>query len=1094
MRETMKPLRLFLLILALCANVAGAAGETPEPWNVETFAGLKLRSIGPAFRSGRIADIARDPTDRSVWYVAVASGGVWKTVNNATTWTPVFDDEASYSIGCVTVDPKNPQVVWVGTGENNSQRSVGWGDGVYKSLDGGESWTRMGLEASEHIGKIVLDPRDSDVVYVASQGPLWAPGGERGLYKSADGGTTWERVLDVSENTGISDVVLDPRNPDVVYATSYQRRRHQWTVVAGGPESRIYKSSDAGKTWKTLTQGLPDGDVGRIGLALSPQNPDVVYATVAAADDDSGFYRSSNRGESWKKMSDYVPGDPQYYMEIYPDPHVAGRLYQADVWLHVSDDGGKSWRGLGSPRKHVDNHAVVFDPEDPDYLQVGCDGGIYESWDRGSTWRYVDNLPVTQFYRVGIDNDVPFYNLYGGTQDNDTEGGPSRTATMHGIRNSDWFITVGGDGYQTRVDPEDPNVLYSMWQYGGLVRYDKRHGETLDIQPQPEAGDAPLRWNWDSPLLISPHAPKRLYFAANRLFRSDDRGDTWRAVSPDLSRNLDRNELEVMGTVWSVDSVWKNVYTSFYGSIVALDESPLVEGLLYAGTDDGLVQVSDDGGQSWRAEDTFPGVPERSFVTDLTASQHDADRVYASFNNHKQGDFKPYLLRSDDRGRTWRSIVEDGLVDRHLVWSIVEDHEDENLLFAGTEYGLFFTRDGGGRWIQLQGDVPTVAFRDLEIQKRENDLVAATFGRGFYIFDDYSPLRYVDEETLSGEATLFPVKKTWMYVPSAPLSWGEKGVQGDAYFTAPNPPAGAVFTYYLRDGYKSRHDARREDEKARQKRGEPVGYPSWDELRTEDRAEDPAVLMVVFDEQQNVVRRVVGPAKPGFHRVAWDLRYPAFEPTSFEHDESPWGPSTAGPLAVPGTYSVRLAKRVDGELSWLSEAQSFETVPLGAATMTTEERAALSAFHRKAGRLQRAVMGTARVAADMKEELRYVKRALDETAGSDEGLAERARQLEQRLFELDQELLGDRTVRRRVEPVLPSIVRRIGRTVDTNWRFRSAPTTTHRRDYEIAAEAFEGVLAGYQELRVGLDALHQEMEEAGSPWTPGRGLPVWTRD
>jgi photosystem II stability/assembly factor-like uncharacterized protein len=481
------------------------AQDSPAPaLSTETFRGLALRGIGPALMSGRIADIAKDPRDQAVWYVAVASGGVWKTENTGTTWTPIFDDESSYSIGTVTVDPENPNVVWVGTGENNSQRSAGYGDGVYKSLDGGQTWTNMGLETSEHIGKIVLDPRDSNVVWVASQGPLWSPGGERGLYKSTDGGETWEVSLEISENTGISDVVLDPRDPDVLYASSYQRRRRQWTVVAGGPESRVYKSTDGGASWRMLGGGLPEGDVGRIGLALSPQNPDTIYATIAAADGNSGFYRSDDLGESWTKTSDYVPVDPQYYMEIFPDPHREHRVYLVDVWIHVSDDGGHTFEPLNSRHKHVDNHAMVFDPEHPDYLLVGCDGGLYESWDRGDTWRFIDNLPVTQFYRVGIDNAEPFYNLYGGTQDNDSEGGPSRTANMHGIRNSDWFITVGGDGYQTRVDPDDPDIVYSMWQYGGLVRYDRTNGEVLDIQPQPEPGEAPVIWNWDSPLMISP--------------------------------------------------------------------------------------------------------------------------------------------------------------------------------------------------------------------------------------------------------------------------------------------------------------------------------------------------------------------------------------------------------------------------------------------------------------------------------------------------------------------------------------------------------------------------------------------------------------
>jgi len=1088
------PFCLTLVLLALTSDIALRAdtGEDTEPalWSADTFSGLELRNIGPAFMSGRIADIAKDPTDRSIWYVAVASGGVWKTVNSGTTWTPIFDDQPSYSIGCVTVDEKNPHTVWIGTGENNSQRSVGWGDGVYKSLDGGETWKNMGLESSEHIGRIVIDPRDSDTVFVAAQGPLWAPGGERGLYKTTDGGETWQLSLEISENTGVSDVALDPRDPDVVYAASYQRRRHQWTIVAGGPESRIYKSTDGGTTWRLLEQGLPSGDVGRIGIALSPQNPDVVYATIAAADDDGGFFRSANRGESWTKMSDYVPVDPQYYMEIYPDPHLFDRIYLVDVWIHVSDDGGTTYESVNSGNKHVDNHAMVFDPDDPEYLMVGTDGGIYESWDRSKTWRFVDNLPITQFYRVGIDNDSPFYNIYGGTQDNSTQGGPSRTANMHGIRNSDWFLTVGGDGYQTRVDPENPDIVYSMWQYGGLVRHDKSSGETLDIQPQPQPGDEPLNWNWDSPLMISPHLSTRLYFAANRLFRSDDRGDTWQAVSPDLTRKIDRNRLEVMGTVWSVDAVWKNVFTSPYGAIVALDESPLAEGLLYAGTDDGLVQVSDSGGAEWRAEGSFPGVPAQTYVGDLTASSHDVDRVYALFNNHKQGDFKPYVLVSENRGSSWRSIASN-LPDNHVAWSIVEDPQDPDLLFLGTEFGLFFTRDRGGKWTQLTGNVPTVAFRDLEIQERENDLVAGTFGRGFQVLDDYSPLRSLDEAMLEAEAALFPVKKTWTYVPAWPLGWGEKGDQGDGYFTAPNPPFGAIFTYYLKSGLESLRQQRRDHEKELQEQNDPVYYPPWEDLRAEDRAEDPAILLVVSDDQGRIVRRVSGPAGSGFHRIAWDLRYPSPEPASLETEPSPWGPAPAGSLAVPGRYSVRLARRVGGAFEWLSEPQSFDVVPLGTATLVAADRAALDRFQQDAARLQRAVLGTREAVADMKRQVEVIKRAVDGSQGDTQELAERARSIEALLQELDVILLGDRSVSSRRELVLPSLVAKANRVVSAQWGSTSVPTTTHQRLYDVASEELAVLLSQYRQVAADLEALQNDLEAAGAPWTPGRGLPDW---
>jgi len=627
-------------------------GDGPPKINSSLVSGLKFRGIGPALMSGRITEIAIDPVVRSTWYLAVASGGVWKTENAGTTWKPIFDSKPSYSIGTVAIDPNNRFTVWVGTGENNSQRSVAYGDGVYKSIDGGRSFKKMGLDSSEHIARILIDPRDSDVVYVAAQGPLWREGGDRGLFKTSDGGETWSLVLDIDEHTGVTDVVMDPRNPDVLYAASYQRRRHVWTLIDGGPESGIHKSTDGGATWRKINKGLPGGDRGRIGLAISPINPDVLYAIVEPRG-RGGFYRSDNQGENWTKQGPYVSGSPQYYQEIYADPHVFDRIYSLDTYMMVSEDGGKTFNRLGEQNKHVDNHAIAFDPDDANHLIIGSDGGLYETWDRGKNYRYFANLPITQFYKVAVSNDEPFYYVYGGTQDNATQGGPSQTTNVHGIRNSDWFITVGGDGFDPAVDPVEPNIVYSQWQYGGLVRYDRSTGERIDIKPRSAKGGPALRWNWDSALLISPHNHKRIYFSSQILFRSDDYGDTWQAISPDLTRNMDRNRLEIMGRVWGVDAVAKNNSTSLYGTIVSLSESSLQSNLLYVGTDDGLIQVSEDGGSNWRRIDKFRGVPDMTYVNDVEASLHDANTVFAVFNNHKMGDFNPYVLKS-----TNRSVVE----------------------------------------------------------------------------------------------------------------------------------------------------------------------------------------------------------------------------------------------------------------------------------------------------------------------------------------------------------------------------------------------------------------------------------------------------
>ena len=785
---------LLLAIAApLSADYAEAAdGKTGDEdiMSAKTFAGLKLRSMGPALMAGRVGDFAVDPNNRARYYVAVASGGVWKTTNAGTTWTPVFDKQGSYSIGCVTMDPGNPHVVWVGTGENNSQRSVGFGDGVYRTRDDGVTWENLGLSESEHIGTILIDPRDSDTVYVAAQGPLWRAGGDRGLYKTTDGGANWERILHVSDDTGVNEVHCDPRDPDVLYASAYQRRRRVWTLIDGGPESAIYKSTNTGRTWRKVSKGLPEVDMGRIGLDVSPADPDVVYAIIEAADGKSGFFRSADRGESWEKRSDYKTFSAQYYNEIVCDPLDVGRVYVFDTFLHVSEDGGKTFKRVPRQHRHVDDHALWIDPHDNDYLLVGCDGGVYESFDRGANWDFKPNLPVTQFYRVSVDNSLPFYYVYGGTQDNNTLGGPSRTRDRIGIANEHWFVTVGGDGYKTRVDPEDPNIVYSQWQYGGLVRHDRRSGEIVDIKPREAPGEEPYRWNWDSPLIISPHDHRRLYFAANRLFRSDDRGNSWTVVSDDLTRRLDRNALAVMGRVQPSDAVAKHHHTSFFGNCVALTESPLVEGLIYVGTDDGLVQVTEDGGQSWRRTALFPSVPDMTYVSCLTASQHDPDTVFAAFDNHKNGDFKPYLLVSTNRGHDWTSIVGD-LPERDIVYTVVQDHVDPKLLFVGTEFGAYFTVDGGAHWIKLTGGVPTIAVRDLAIQERENDLVLGTFGRGAYILDDYTPLRLANRELLERGPCLFPVKDALRYIETSRLGGSSgKGSQGQDHYAQGTAPRG----------------------------------------------------------------------------------------------------------------------------------------------------------------------------------------------------------------------------------------------------------------------------------------------------------------
>lgn len=1089
-----------LLLLSLAASAQNDKDKNASgPMNAGTFGGLALRSIGPATTSGRVVGFAVDPNNRARYFVASASGGVWRTDNNGGTFTPVFDHEGSYSIGVIVLDPNNPSTVWVGTGENNSQRSVSYGDGVYKSDDGGKSWKNVGLKHSEHIGRIVIDPKNSDVVYVASQGPLWSSGGDRGLFKTADGGKSWKNILSIGENTGVTDLVMDPRDNNVLYAASYQRARKVWTFLDGGPEAAIYKSTDAGATWNKLKSGLPTVDMGRIGLAISPVDPNVLYATIEAAEAKGGIFRSTDRGATWERRNPFESGS-MYYGQIVADPKNLDRVYVMNVLIQVSDDGGKTFHNLGEPNKHVDNHVLWIDPKDPNYYLVGCDGGVYESYDRAENWTFKSNLPVTQFYDVSVDNAKPFYFVYGGTQDNYSLGGPSRTKNASGITNADWFVTQGGDGFHSVADPEDPNTVYAELQYGELIRYDRRSGERMGIKPQEGKGEPALRWNWDSPIIISPHSHTRLYFAANKLFRSDDRGNTWKAISPDLTRQIDPNTLPLMGRMWGPEAVAKGQSTSFYGNSTALSESPIKENLLYLGTDDGLIQVTEDAGGTWRKIEKFPDVPERTYVSRISASSHNADTVYAAFDNHKNGDFAPYLLKSVDRGKTWTSI-KGNLPASGAVLAFAEDPVDANLLFAGTEFGLFFTVDGGQNWVQLKGGMPVISVHDLAIQKRENDLVAATFGRGFYVLDDYTSLRNLKADTLQQKAVLFPVRNALMYIQSQPLGGAGKGFHGSSLFTAPNPPFGAVFTYYLKDSLKTMKEKRIEAEHAAAKKAESAKgdedkaatpYPTNEQLRAEAAEPAPKVIFTVTDESGQVVRRLNGPVSSGIHRVDWDLRFPANTlPAPRAGEGNPFYERPSGPLVMPGKYSVTVSEMVDGKLTQIAGPQSFEVVVDGVAEMPEADRKALVDFQRKAARLQRALIGAERTATEVKSRLSEIQRALDETPAAGNQLTEQTLALEKENNEILRQLAGDNVLRSYNVNVPPSISERIGDIVGGQRLSTARPTQTQIDDYNIASQEFTQVLANLRKLvEVDLIKLQKDLEAAGAPYVPGL-VPDW---
>ena len=974
--------RALLLGAAAITAVAALRAQRGPMLSADFMKPLEFRSIGPSLTTGRISDVAVDPKNGSVWYVAAAAGNLWKTENRGNSWTPIFDEHGSYSLGAVTVDPKDSSVVWLGTGENNNQRSVSFGDGVYKSIDAGKTWKRMGLENSEHIQNIVVDPRNSNVVYVTAIGPLWSSGGDRGLYKTTDGGQTWKAVLTIGPDTGVTDMVMDPKNPDVIYAAAYQRRRAVGQLIGGGPESGLYKSTNAGQTWTKLTKGLPTVDVGRIGLGVNWRNPRTLYALVTSQLAQGGFFRSDDAGASWMRVgrstgggrggrgaagggqgtppapcepvdpnppkptadapaqggrggaSDdcYRGGDPGYYNEIFVDAHDPETIWSLQTNVDRSTDGGKTWATVPMPGVHVDHHDIVFDAADKNHILLANDGGLYETYDGMKTWRHFTNLPLSQFYRVATDNAKPFYNVCGGAQDNGTICGPSRTINRAGIRTSDWYQVGGGDGFQPRVDPEDPNIVYAQSQEGALSRLDLSTGRSGSIRPSaqnttvdgkppsppPAAQSAGQgaggrggfgrggfgRWHWDSPLIISPHNHRRLYYGGNRLYRSDDRGDAWVTVSPDLTRQLDATKIEIMGKVWPTYSVAFNQATTTLSTITAIDESPLLEGLLYVGTDDGLVQISEDGGNAWRKVDSFPGVADHAYVTDIFASPRDASTVFVTLNNYQRGDYKPYVVKSTDRGRNWTSIA-GNLPQRSGAWSIVQDHINGNLLFAGLEFGVCFTVDGGQNWTQLTGGIPTAQARDLVVQRRETDLVVGTFGRGAYILDDYSALRDLTPQVLAEDARLLPVRDTYLFEEfgQQQAAWGN--------VTTPNPPVGAVLTYMVGKA--------------------PVG--------------DAKLVLTITDDGGRQIRRLDVSKTAGLNRTTWNLRGepPAGEGRGGGRGGGPAGgaggdqPAQAvggrgaapqGPLAPPGRYRATLGRQSGDTVTPIGQPVSFQVVPL----------------------------------------------------------------------------------------------------------------------------------------------------------------------
>lgn len=928
---------LFFVLTAFNSFSQNKRKSKSKEYNKVSLTNFNFRNIGPAFLSGRIADIAIDSKNENIWYVAVGSGGVWKTLNSGTTWIPLFDDENSYSTGCVTIDPNNSATIWVGTGENVGGRHVAYGDGIYKSDNGGKSWINMGLKKTEHISKIIVHPENSNIVWVVAQGPLWKKGGQRGVYKTINGGKNWKKVLGNSQWTGATDILIDPRNPNVLYAATWDRHRTVAAFMGGGPGSGIHKSVDGGETWKKLHKGLPndrdsngDGKIdeddlptvnmGKIGLAISPQKPDVLYAAIELERTTGGVYKSEDSGESWNKMSNAVSGatGPHYYQELYASPHKFDRLYLMNVRVLTSEDGGKTFEQLKENKKHSDNHVIAFKKNDPDYLLIGTDAGIYESFDLAENWRYIKNLPLTQFYKVAVNNAEPFYHIFGGTQDNGSAGGPSATDEIEGISNKHWYKTLFADGHQSATDPEFNNLIYAETQQGGLHRIDLITGEQTFIQPQAGINEPHERFNWDAPIIVSPHNPSTIYFGSYRVWKSENRGDSWIPISGDLTRNENRIKLPIMGRKQSWENSWDVGAMSNYNTITSLSESPIKKGLIYAGTDDGFIQITKDGGENWKKIPvTSLGLPKRSFVNDIKADIHDENIVYVVLDNHKEGDFNPYLFKSEDQGNSWVPISND-LPKRTLLWRIVQDHVNKNLFFLATEFGVYTSLNGCKNWQKLNG-TPNMGFRDLVIQKRESDLVAASFGRGFYVLDDYSPLRNFSDENLKKKGHLFPIKDGKWFIQRSNL-----GNTGADFYLAENPKYGVTMTYHLGNNYETKSEKRKKSEKRLNQNLLDVPFPGYNNL-DEEKNETPAYIKISIEDQEgNIVRHLKERAAEGTHRITWDLRH-MFKGSVTDSNKKN---NLRGPIVKPGKYSASLYLVENGETTKLSEKKIFELKPI----------------------------------------------------------------------------------------------------------------------------------------------------------------------
>ena len=1071
-----------ILFLAFLFVVTNSFAQKEKDKKDKSKVSLKFRNIGPAFASGRVADFAVNPNNKSEYYVAFAGGHIWKTTNNGTTFKPIFDKQGSYSIGCLKLDPKNANVIWAGTGENNHQRSVSYGDGIYKSIDGGKSWKNMGLKNSRQIGMIAIDPRDTNIVFVAAEGSVWGDSEDRGLYKTIDGGKSWTKVLNISKYTGVNNVVIDTKNPNVMYATSEQRRRHVHIRIGGGPESAIWKSTDAGKNWRKLTSGIPSVDKGGIGIAISPVNHNYIYAMVEASMDKGGFFVSTDQGESFKKMSDYNTSG-QYYGEIVCSPTDVNTIYSTETYSKVSHDGGKNWTLIGNNKRHVDDHALWIDPSDVNHFMIGGDGGVYETFDNGKEFIHKTNLPVTQFYRVNVDQDYPFYNIYGGTQDNNSFGGPSQTIYTNGISQADWTYTLGGDGYWQAIDPTNPDIVYSEYQYGNLYRFDKKSGERISIKPLPRKEEATYKWNWNTPFILSPNNNKRLYIAANKVFKSDDRGDTWQVISEDITRKLPRDKWPVMDRYWSVDAVAKNVSTSLFGMAVSLVESPIKENLVYVGTDDGVIQMTEDS-KTWQKTTHFSGVPEYTYVSDILASKHDENVVYASFDNRKRDDFTPYILKSTDKGRSWRNIS-NNLPKNGTVHTIEQDHINKNLLFVGTEFGVFYSDNAGEKWNPLKNGIPTIAIRDMVIQQRESDLVLASFGRGFFILDDYSPLRQL-ADLESNKAKMFKIKDALLYTPSARIGYGF----GSMPYYAKNTPFGATFRYYLKEIPKTKESERREKEKELIKSKSAMDIPSPLELYTEKKELKPYLLFTIYDDMGNEVRKLTKSASKGMSEITWNLKNLWDYPVSLEEEFNPTKISGGGIQVIPGDYFVKMDLVFNTKIETLVTKQKFKVKPLNNTTLPALDKVKLKEYYQQLSELARVTWGTNAYLKEITQKVNTLQLTTLKTANIPKELITKLANIKTSLTKIKWKMDGEKPKAsyEETQPATMAINKRLGKIIYLHNQSTSAISQKQRDGYGIIKEKLIPIIDKLKALNNQVIEIENTLDKQKAPWTSGRIL------